>query len=55
MAEEIMNQEGTNQPQRKEVSPEKLKALQVAMDKIDIRLVITFLPRSKRVLSSWLQ
>ena len=35
MAEEIMNQEGTNQPQRKEVSPEKLKALQVAMDKID--------------------
>ena len=35
MAEEIINQEGTKQPQRKEVSPEKLKALQVAMDKID--------------------
>ncbi|MBR5685902.1 MAG: DNA recombination/repair protein RecA, partial [Muribaculaceae bacterium] len=35
MAEEIINQEGANQPQRKEVSPEKLKALQVAMDKID--------------------
>ncbi len=34
MADEIINQEGTNQPQRKEVSPEKLKALQVAMDKI---------------------
>ena len=35
MAEEIINQDGTtNQPQRKEVSPEKLKALQVAMDKI---------------------
>ena len=34
MAEEIINQEGTKQPQRKEVSPEKLKALQVAMDKI---------------------
>ena len=34
MAEDIINQEGTNQPQRKEVSPEKLKALQVAMDKI---------------------
>ena len=35
MAEEIINQEEKNQPQRKEVSPEKLKALQVAMDKID--------------------
>lgn len=35
MAEEIVNQEEmNNQPQRKEVSPEKLKALQVAMDKI---------------------
>ena len=34
MAEEIINQEEMNQPQRKEVSPEKLKALQVAMDKI---------------------
>ena len=34
MAEEIVNQEEmNNQPQRKEVSPEKLKALQVAMDK----------------------
>ena len=29
------NQQENNQPQRKEVSPEKLKALQVAMDKID--------------------
>ena len=28
MAEEIINQEEKNQPQRKEVSPEKLKALQ---------------------------
>ena len=35
MADEIINQEQTSgQPQRKEVSPEKLKALQVAMDKI---------------------
>ena len=34
MAEENINQEGMNQPQRKEVSPEKLKALQAAMDKI---------------------
>ena len=61
MNEEIMNnEEAMEQPQRLAPSPEKLKALQVAMDKIDktygrgsIKIALAVLHQTHQAIGTW--